>query len=74
MVTNVKKILVIGGAGYIGAHVVKTLLAHKKKVAVYDNFSTGKEEHIKKEATVYKGSILNKTLLKRLSQNFRPTP
>ena len=37
------KILVIGGAGYIGSHVVKALNESHFAVTVYDNFSTGQE-------------------------------
>ena len=36
-----EKILVIGGAGYIGSHVVKALLREDFQVTVYDNLSTG---------------------------------
>lgn len=35
------KILVIGGAGYIGSHVVKALLEAKHTVTVFDNLSSG---------------------------------
>ena len=35
------KILVIGGAGYIGSHVVKELMSKDHKVTVFDNLSTG---------------------------------
>lgn len=35
------KVLVIGGAGYIGSHVVKALLASKHEVTVFDNLTTG---------------------------------
>jgi UDP-glucose 4-epimerase len=35
------KVLVIGGAGYIGSHVVKAMLAAKHEVTVFDNLSTG---------------------------------
>lgn len=35
------KILVVGGAGYIGSHMVKHLVAEKHEVMVLDNFSTG---------------------------------
>jgi UDP-glucose 4-epimerase len=35
------KILVDGGAGYIGSHMVKYLLAEGHSVTIFDNFSTG---------------------------------
>ena len=36
-----KKILVTGGAGYIGSHVVKQLGEKGYDIVVYDNLSTG---------------------------------
>ena len=35
------KVLVIGGAGYIGSHVVKELMKAGHKITVFDNFSSG---------------------------------
>jgi UDP-glucose 4-epimerase len=41
------KVLVIGGAGFIGSHLVKELLKHPvKEVVIYDNFARGKMENI----------------------------
>ena len=58
-------ILVIGGAGYIGSHVVKELLKHDVKVTVYDDLSTGQEINIFPQTTFIKGSILDIPLLKQ---------
>ena len=35
------KVLVIGGAGYIGSHVVKEMMKAGHKVTVFDNLSSG---------------------------------
>ena len=41
------KVLVTGGAGFIGSNLCETLLKHDMKVVCLDNFSTGKRENIK---------------------------
>jgi UDP-glucose 4-epimerase len=40
------KYLVTGGAGFIGSHIVETLLERGDSVRVLDNFSTGKRENL----------------------------
>ncbi|XCF05095.1 SDR family oxidoreductase [Tamlana crocina] len=45
MLTN-KKILVTGGAGFIGSNLIETLLSHNTNVVCLDNFSTGKRKNI----------------------------
>lgn len=57
------KVLVIGGAGYIGSHVVKALLKKGNEVTVYDNLSTGQEINLFKEAKFVRGDILDYEML-----------
>ena len=52
------KILVIGGAGYIGSHVVKELMKQKHEVTVFDNFSSGLRQNLFKENAFFYGTIL----------------
>ena len=42
-----KKVLVTGGAGFIGSNLVDSLLSNGNKVVCLDNFSTGKRENLK---------------------------
>lgn len=53
------KVLVVGGAGYIGSHVVKALLNSNHQVRVYDNFSTGQDINLFKNAELIRGDILD---------------
>jgi UDP-glucose 4-epimerase len=54
------KLLVIGGAGYIGAHVVNDLVEERNHVIVYDNLSSGFKENLPENCTFIQGDILNK--------------
>lgn len=54
------KILVVGGAGYIGSHVVKELLEDGFEVVVFDNLSTGQEVNLFEQARFIRGDILNR--------------
>lgn len=57
------KVLVIGGAGYIGSHVVKALLKENFKVTVYDNLSTGQRCNLFADAKFIEGDILDEAKL-----------
>lgn len=50
-------ILVTGGAGFIGSHVVKLLLKDSHNVTVLDNLSLGKKESVDKKAKLIIGDI-----------------
>lgn len=56
-------ILVVGGAGYIGSHVVKELLDQDKKVVVLDNLSTGFQFAIDSRADFVQGELGDKNVL-----------
>ncbi|MGB9578450.1 MAG: NAD-dependent epimerase/dehydratase family protein, partial [Halothiobacillaceae bacterium] len=44
------RILVTGGAGFIGSHVVDAYIAEGHEVTVVDNLSTGRRENINPKA------------------------
>ncbi|MDK2814152.1 MAG: UDP-glucose 4-epimerase [Thermoanaerobacter sp.] len=56
------KILVTGGAGFIGSHIVDLLIENGYEVVIVDNLSTGKEEFINKKAIFYKKDITDDDL------------
>jgi UDP-glucose 4-epimerase len=58
-------ILVIGGAGYIGSHVARTLLDKGHSVTVYDNLSSGLRQNLFEQARFVQGDILDTELLSR---------
>ncbi|HHU19054.1 MAG TPA: UDP-glucose 4-epimerase GalE [Bacilli bacterium] len=51
------KILVLGGAGYIGSHAVYQLIEQNHQVVVIDNLSTGHKDALHPDATFYLGDI-----------------
>jgi UDP-glucose 4-epimerase len=65
------KILVIGGAGYIGSHVTRALLDAKHEVTVFDNLSSGRLDNLFEDASFVKGDIRNyKTLSGSMKSGF----
>ncbi len=56
------RILVTGGAGFIGSHLVDRLIQEGHHVVVVDNLSTGKKINLHKEAIFYKMDILSSRL------------
>ena len=56
------KVLITGGAGFIGSNVADGLLEKNYKVVIVDDLSNGKKENIPKEAVFYKCDIRDKKL------------
>lgn len=62
-------ILVAGGAGYIGSHMVKQLVESGEEVVVADNLSTGHKKAINPKAKFYYGDIRDRAFLDRIFVN-----
>ena len=54
-------ILVTGGAGYIGSHIVEQLAKTKARIVIIDNLETGYKRLINKNTIFVKGDIKNFT-------------
>ena len=65
------KILVTGGAGYIGSHVVKLLGKNGYEILTYDNLSTGHRWAVL-YGDLIKADLANKETLKKVFKEFKP--
>src|SRR5512135_1447251 len=65
------RILVTGGAGYIGSHVVKALGEEGYEVLVLDNLSTGNDWAVL-HGILVKGDLSDKPLLNEVMEDFTP--
>ncbi len=66
-----KTVLVTGGAGFIGSHVVDELIKLKNEVIVLDDLSGGFEENVHKSAKLIKGSITDLELIESLFVEYK---
>lgn len=57
------KILVLGGAGYIGSHTVKELIKSGSQVVIVDNLETGYKEAVHPDAQFYQGDIRDRAFM-----------
>lgn len=66
------KVLVTGGAGFIGSHVVDALVKEGHDVAVVDDLSMGKREQVHPSARFYRVDIRNRQVLEEVFRAERP--
>jgi len=65
-----QNILVTGGAGYIGSHIVELLVKTKSNIIIIDNLVTGHKKLLNKKAKFIKEDIKNKTSLIKIINDY----
>lgn len=62
-------ILITGGAGFIGSHVVDALAKQRHRLVIIDDLSSGKKEYLNKDAVFYCADICDEATLDRIFEN-----
>jgi UDP-glucose 4-epimerase len=66
------RVLVTGGAGFIGSHLADVLLARGDEVAIVDDMSTGRPGRVPEQALTHKVSVTEADVLAALVDDYRP--
>ncbi|MDR3048359.1 MAG: SDR family NAD(P)-dependent oxidoreductase [Elusimicrobiota bacterium] len=66
------KVLITGGAGFIGSNIADLLIKDGYKVIIFDNLSSGKKENINAKAAFYKGDIKDKNRVFEVFKKEKP--
>lgn len=69
MNNSICRVLITGGAGFIGSHLVDALLDQQCEVTVLDNFSTGKKKYLKPQANLHiiEGDVCDAALVSQVA-------
>lgn len=67
-----RRMLVTGGAGFIGSHVVERALAGGWEVAALDNLSSGKRENLPAGVSLYEVDVRDSSAVNAAFREFRP--
>src|SRR5687767_3675091 len=66
------KILVTGGAGFIGSNIVDAYIADGHEVAILDNLATGFKENVNSRAKFFECDIRDEPSVARCFDEFKP--
>ena len=67
-----ERVVVTGGAGFIGSHVADAFLADGATVLVIDDLSSGREENVNAAAELQRVDIVDEQLLRKAIEGFAP--
>jgi UDP-glucose 4-epimerase len=70
-----KSIVVTGGAGFIGSHLVDALVGYRAQVSVVDDFSMGKSgnlDKVRKKIMLFEGDISNQSFISKIFAEVQP--
>lgn len=67
------KVLITGGAGFIGSHVADAALERGAEVAVLDNLVSGRRENVPDAATFFEADICDGDAVNAAFEEFQPT-
>jgi UDP-glucose 4-epimerase len=69
-----RRIIITGGAGFIGSHLADKLLAKGDQVLVIDNYQTGRRDNLKPHANlrIVEGTIADAALVNQCFDEFKP--
>ncbi len=66
------RILITGGAGFIGGHIADSLTATGYEIAIIDNLSTGERQNFPGSARFFEIDVTNATAVKNALEEFKP--
>jgi UDP-glucose 4-epimerase len=66
------KVIVTGGAGFIGSHIVDALIAAGHQPFVIDDFSTGDRKNLPNDVTVFEADVRDKTRIAEIFDQVQP--
>jgi UDP-glucose 4-epimerase len=66
------RVLITGGAGFIGSHITDLLIKQGYEITIIDNLSTGKIENLNPRVRFYKEDLRNFQKIKEIFQNSNP--
>lgn len=66
------KLLITGGAGFIGSHIQDKLLERGHEVAILDNLRSGKKENIQPQSKFYEVDVTDKKALEEAIMDYKP--